>query len=90
MLAKWRNIREINLLFELLQSQWNIGKLCFESDTEPYALARDKKVMVSDQSTLLSIGFLMKPEIFQSVLIVQGFRGCVRDRCVLAGEPHPI
>ncbi|KAL5212641.1 hypothetical protein ABZP36_023488 [Zizania latifolia] len=24
---------------------WNIGKLCFESDTEPYALARDKKVM---------------------------------------------
>ncbi|GJM90562.1 hypothetical protein PR202_ga06855 [Eleusine coracana subsp. coracana] len=25
---------------------WNIGKLCFESDTEPYALARDKKVMV--------------------------------------------
>uniref|UniRef100_A0A804PFY2 Photolyase/cryptochrome alpha/beta domain-containing protein n=4 Tax=Zea mays TaxID=4577 RepID=A0A804PFY2_MAIZE len=23
---------------------WNIGKLCFESDTEPYALARDKKV----------------------------------------------
>ncbi|CAN6277916.1 unnamed protein product [Urochloa humidicola] len=24
---------------------WNIGNLCFESDTEPYALARDKKVM---------------------------------------------
>ncbi|KAE8821211.1 (6-4)DNA photolyase [Hordeum vulgare] len=23
---------------------WNIGKLCFESDTEPYALARDKRV----------------------------------------------
>ncbi|XP_062223743.1 (6-4)DNA photolyase isoform X1 [Phragmites australis] len=23
---------------------WNIGKLCFESDTEPYALSRDKKV----------------------------------------------
>ncbi|OEL20415.1 (6-4)DNA photolyase [Dichanthelium oligosanthes] len=27
-----------------IASQWNIGKLCFESDTEPYALARDKKV----------------------------------------------
>jgi len=26
--------------------QWNIGKLCFESDTEPYAQARDKKVTV--------------------------------------------
>ncbi|XP_014755728.1 (6-4)DNA photolyase isoform X2 [Brachypodium distachyon] len=23
---------------------WNIGKLCFEADTEPYALARDKRV----------------------------------------------
>lgn len=33
--------------------QWNIGKLCFESDTEPYALARDKKVTVRLLITLL-------------------------------------
>lgn len=26
--------------------QWKIGKLCFEFDTEPYALARDKQVQV--------------------------------------------
>ena len=43
-----------NHLFWIVTLQWNINRLCFEFDTEPYAQQRDTNIKVQNFFTFLS------------------------------------
>nr|BAD16007.1 putative 6-4 photolyase (UVR3) [Oryza sativa Japonica Group]BAD38427.1 putative 6-4 photolyase (UVR3) [Oryza sativa Japonica Group] len=52
---------------------WNIGKLCFESDTEPYALARDKKVMDFAAASGIDVFSPVSHTLFDPAEIIEKF-----------------
>ncbi|XP_052144193.1 (6-4)DNA photolyase isoform X2 [Oryza glaberrima] len=74
---------------------WNIGKLCFESDTEPYALARDKKVMDFAAASGIDVFSPVSHTLFDPAEIIEKNGGrppmTYQSFVAIAGEPpEPI
>ncbi|PUZ74606.1 hypothetical protein GQ55_1G078500 [Panicum hallii var. hallii] len=70
---------------------WNIGKLCFESDTEPYALARDKKVTDFAMASGIEVFTPVSHTLFDPAEIISKNGGrpplTYQSFIAIAGEP---
>uniref|UniRef100_A0A0D9VDJ1 (6-4)DNA photolyase n=1 Tax=Leersia perrieri TaxID=77586 RepID=A0A0D9VDJ1_9ORYZ len=70
---------------------WNIGKLCFESDTEPYALVRDKKVMDFAAASGIEVFSPVSHTLFDPSEIIEKNGGqpplTYQSFVAIAGEP---
>uniref|UniRef100_A0A453NQT0 (6-4)DNA photolyase n=4 Tax=Aegilops tauschii subsp. strangulata TaxID=200361 RepID=A0A453NQT0_AEGTS len=55
------------------RTYWNIGKLCFESDTEPYALARDKRVTDFAAASGIEVFSPVSHTLFDPAEIIEKF-----------------
>ncbi|CAO2044998.1 unnamed protein product [Urochloa humidicola] len=70
---------------------WNIGKLCFESDTEPYALARDKKVTDFAMASGIEVFTPVSHTLFDPAEIINKNGGrpplTYQSFIAIAGEP---
>ncbi|KAL6604550.1 hypothetical protein ACP70R_042977 [Stipagrostis hirtigluma subsp. patula] len=70
---------------------WNIGKLCFESDTEPYGLARDKKVTDFAMASGIEVFTPVSHTLFDPAEIIRKNGGrpplTYQSFVAIAGEP---
>uniref|UniRef100_A0ACD5Z0H6 Uncharacterized protein n=1 Tax=Avena sativa TaxID=4498 RepID=A0ACD5Z0H6_AVESA len=70
---------------------WNISKLCFESDTEPYALARDKRVTDFAEASRIEVFSPVSHTLFDPAEIIEKNGGrpplTYQSFVNIAGEP---
>ncbi|KAL6888862.1 hypothetical protein ACP4OV_009888 [Aristida adscensionis] len=70
---------------------WNITKLCFEADTEPYALARDKKVTDFAMASGIEVFTPVSHTLFDPAEIIRKNGGrpplTYQSFVAIAGEP---